>query len=163
MDNSIKIKIAAPFFLGIVALFVVKMIDMKLSLTSSEMRIIDYAQEEVPLKKKSASQVVISSNLKSPIEISTKSLGDYPPVPLSHVAPQHGQPEGVSPEIKVSMIIISGKSRMAIVNGEVVGEETVIGKKIVKKIEKDRVLIAGHGLKDDNFSSTWFMLEEAKK
>ena len=163
MGNSIKIKIAAPFLLAMAALFAVKMIDLKLSLTPSEMRIREYVQEDVLFQKKNGRQAIIADNLKSPIEISSGPGKEYPPVPLNEIAPQHGQTEAVSSEFKVSMIIISNKSRMAIVNGEVVGEESVIEKKIVKKIEKDRVLIAGHGLKDNKFSSTWFMLEEAKK
>lgn len=160
MDNLLKFKIAFPFLFVIIGLFAVRFVDYKLVLNPSEMRIVDFVQEEVLLQAKKERQV-IAAGLKSPIEISTGK--GFPSVPLAQVAPQQGMPESASPEFKVSMIVIGGNARMAIVNGSVVREGSFVDKMLVKKIEKNRVLLAGDDLKSGKAGPIWFSLEETKK
>lgn len=160
MDNVLKLKIAFPFLFVIIGLFAVRFVDYKLVLNPSEMRIADFVQEEVLLQAKRERQV-IAANLKSPIEISPGK--GFPSVPLAQVAPQQDSIEADSPEFKVSMIVIGGKTRMAIVNGSVVREGGFVDKMVVKKIEKNRVLLAGDDLKSGKGSPIWVSLEETKK
>lgn len=162
MDNLLKIKIAFPFLFVIIGLLAVRFIDYKLVLNPSEMRIADFVQEEVLLQTKREHHV-IAANIKSPIEMPSSPGNGFPPVPLNQFVPQQGKLEAGSPEFKVTMIVIGSKTRMAIVNGLVVREGSFVDRMVVKKIEKDRVLLAEHDVKSDKVSPIWFSLEEIKK
>ena len=145
-----------------IGLFAVRFIDYKLVLNPSEMRIADFVQEEVLLQAK-RDRPVIAANLKSPIEMPSSPANGFPPVPLDQLVPQQGKPEADSPEFKVTMIVIGAKTRMAILNGSVVMEGSFVDKVVVKRIEKDRVLLAEHDVKSGKLSPVWFSLEGTKK
>ena len=92
-------------------------------------------------------QQFIASGIKNPIKIPKKK--DFPRVPLSEIAP----PLPVRVEKKVSLILLRGGVKTAIINGILVKEGDKFDNAAVVKIEKDRVLIK------DRTGEEWIKME----
>jgi hypothetical protein len=71
-------------------------------------------------------------------------------------APGHDSLSGENkPETNVSLIVISGKNKIAVVDGRTVKEGDSIGGMRIAKIESDRILLK-------NRSSQWLYIKEEK-
>ncbi|MDP3297014.1 MAG: hypothetical protein Q8N09_05390 [Thermodesulfovibrionia bacterium] len=146
MDNKIKISIVFPVILIIILILIANSIHFKGKFSEIEMQTLKFKPSGIMLKQRESAQV--SADLKSPIDFThVGSQGLFPTVALDTLAPQAGG--------GLSLIVISGKSRMAIIKGVVVKEgDSIDGVKIVR-IELDRVL-----LKDK--TTQWLYMEKIK-
>lgn len=88
--------------------------------------------------------------LENPISVTIPVKQDYPDIPLSKLAPAEQQQQK---EMTVSLIVISGGRKMAIINSTVVNEGGIVNQKKVAKIEKNRVLIK------DKEGEKWIRIE----
>lgn len=152
IDRYMKIKIALPFLLIIVSLAAVRWINFKPALTPDEVRILGLTPERIDIEERLPFEV--NRDLGSPIEIMKKK--EFPPMPLSAVAPRVSVEPEKPLELKISMIVVLEGRRMAIVNGLVVREGDGIGSAKVTKIEKDRILIA------EKQKTRWIYMEGIK-
>jgi len=152
MDRYMKIKIALPFLLIVVSLAAVRWVNFKPALTPAEARILGFSPERLDIEERPPFEV--NRDLGSPIEITKKR--EFPPTPLSAVAPRVEAVQERPLELKVSMIVVGEGRRMAIVNGLVVREGDGIGPAKVAKIEKDRLLIA------ERQKTRWIYMEGIK-
>ncbi|MEK7238872.1 MAG: hypothetical protein AAB012_05180 [Nitrospirota bacterium] len=146
MDNKIKISIVFPVILIIILVLIANSIHFKGKFSEIEMQTLKFTPSDIMLKQKERAQV--REDLKSPIDFTRAGSGGlFPTVALDTLAPQA--------EGGLSLVVISGKSRMAIIKGVVVKEgDSIDGVKIVR-IEPDRVL-----LKDK--TTQWLYMEKIK-
>lgn len=99
-------------------------------------------------------QIHAAAGLTSPVTIAKKK--EFPQVPLSQIAPPPG---GTAPQVpakadrKVSLILVRGGVKSAIINGIVVREGDKIDNAVVSKIEKSRVLVK------DKTGEEWINME----
>ncbi len=128
-----QIQLALPFLMIIVSLLTVRLISFKTSMTTGELRMIRYVPERLEIPERQP--ITVSKDLKSPVELVKAPQKGFPPAPLSAMAPRR------VPELKVSMIVVSEKQRMAIVSGLVVKEGDGIDRMRVAKIERNRILL----------------------
>lgn len=146
MEGRLKILAVLPFLLVIVSFITTKVVNFESALTAKEKEVLEFTPEKIEVVERQA--LVVKNDLKSPIKTIKSTLSrDFPPEPLSVIAPQS---EGT-----VSLIVIGEEKKIAIVNGAVLKEgDSVNGMKIAK-IEKDRILIKSNGTK-------WLHLEGIK-
>ncbi|HCC68605.1 MAG TPA: hypothetical protein DEP99_01825 [Nitrospiraceae bacterium] len=163
----IIILIATPFLLIIISLLTMKLIDFKPPLTSEERRVAVFVSEKVELPERR--QITAVKDLRSPIEIVKVAppLQDFPLVPLLTIAPPNGErPLELNAErpleLKVSMIVVGERRRMAIVNGLVVNEGDSIGRMRITKIERNRILLTGDREQNVEQRTRWVYLEGIK-
>lgn len=161
MDRTMKVQIALPFLVIMAALLSVKIINLKPALNSGEMRMLQFIPESVNLSEK----LPVAINLKGSQDVikqQQQAEKDFPPVPLSAVAPPPSKEAGGSMEpavqFKISMIVVGDGRRMAIVNGGVVREGDAAGGMRIARIEKDRILFVERTTKNRQ----WVALEGAK-
>ena len=144
-DNT-KPKIVFPVILIIILVLIANSIHFKGKFSEIEMQTLKFTPSDIMLKQRERAQV--SEDLKSPIDFThAGSQGLFPTVALDTLAPQA--------EGGLSLVVISGKSRMAIIKGIVVKEGDSIGGVKIVRIETDRVL-----LKDK--TTQWLYMEKIK-
>ncbi len=138
MDRKVIIFIAAPFIMSGLAVLALMIVKIKPFLSTMDRGLSALSPESV--ESIIHKQPLTVNFLDSPIEIPRSPKREFPAVPLSRVAPpQQKQDEPV----RVTLILMEGDRRMAIVNGIVVKEGDMIQGGTVARIEKDRVLIKG--------------------
>jgi hypothetical protein len=103
------------------------------ALSPMERNILLFSYDKVKITERKPLMV---ATLISPVEIVASSKGAYPKVPLSDIAPAD-KPE----EQKVSLILIRGGKKIAVINNLVVREGDSINLGKIAKIEKGGVLI----------------------
>lgn len=147
MDNKTKILIAFPFVF-VTALFIAaNYFPFKGGLTDIEDRVLAFTPASLSIKERPA--VSVSGEIKSPIDFSS------PAVSASVEKEGDLVPEMDYNDTYLSLIVISGKRKMAIIKGSLVREgESIDGMKIAR-IEPDRVLVK-------NKTEKWLYLERAK-
>jgi hypothetical protein len=130
---KLKILIVLPFVLIIASAIIASKIDVKYEMTQEELQILGFEMKSVSLPKR---KTVTERALKIPTLIE-KIMGQRDVAPPPSAAKQKAQ----EVQLKVTMIIISEKGSMAIVNGTVVKEgDSVAGSKILQ-IESGRILV----------------------
>jgi hypothetical protein len=119
----------------IIVLFIVGLSHVKfgLALSPMERNILLFSYNKVKITER---KPLIVSALISPVDIATSSKGGYPKVPLSDIAPGDK-----AKEQKVSLILIRGGKKIAIINNLVVKEGDSINLGKIARIEKGGVLI----------------------
>lgn len=146
MDSKTKILIACPFAFIIVLLIAANYIPFEGSLSETESRLLEFSPTAVSIKE--SQPVQMSGEFKSPIDFRS---------PETVKAPVKGEDnDSVSPADydvnKLSLVVISGKRKLAVIDGLLVREgDSVAGMKIAQ-IEHDRVLLK-------NKTAKWLYLE----
>lgn len=148
MNNRINKEIALlvmPLVISALCIVGVSLIKFKPQLSPDEQRLLvspSFQTVQITERTSSAPERDHSeavSMLESPITVVT-AKEEYPQPPLSKIAPPPEQIQKQE-EMNVSLILINGRRKMAIINGVVVNEGDTVNQKKVAKIEKNRVLI----------------------
>ncbi len=133
MDNKTKILIAFPIILVIILIFVAGYVPFSKDFSDAEEQILEFIPAD--LKIKELKRLLVSGGINSPIDFKlsqivqkSDSKGD--------TAPQEDQIEN-----NVSFIIISGKRKMAIIDGRLLTEGDQIDGVLIAAIEPGRVLL----------------------
>ena len=147
MDNKTKILIALPLALIIIFIVAATYIPFQMDLSGSEREVLNFRPENLEIRKKK--DVVISSNLRSPIDFSTYAAA-YKHASESDLVPQLDYNDK-----SVSLIVISGNKKMAIINGSLRKEGETIGGMKIARIEPGKVLLKNKG-------SQWLYLKDTQ-
>ena len=133
MDNKTKCLIALPPALVIVLLISAFSISFEMTLSNIEQKILDFWSLDLTIEEQ---QVVrIKENLPSPIAFDRS-------VPIEAVHKKSNVARRDEFKSKdISLIVISGASKMAMIRGVPVKEGDFIDDNKVERIEPDRVLI----------------------
>lgn len=142
MSNRINKEIALlvmPLVISALCIVGVSLIKFKPRLSPDEQRLlVPPSFQTVQITERTSNSEAVSM-LESPITVVT-AKEEYPQPPLSKIAPPPEQVQKQE-EMKVSLILINGGRKMAIINGVVVNEGDTVNQKKVAKIERKRVLI----------------------
>lgn len=146
IDNKQIIVLVLPVVATFFCIIALSHIKFKPSLSPAEQGLSGFSYQKAQIIRR---QPLAVPAIESPIRVEAVSpkVG-YPQVPLEKVAPI--EPEV---EIKVSLILINGGGKMAIINGMVVKEGDVFNQNRVAKIEKNKVLIK------DKKGERWIRIE----
>jgi hypothetical protein len=137
MDKKLIILTSSPFLAAALSFIIISsFVKFKTTITPLEQKLLKTSHDKVQIIERQPFTVDV---LNSPVEIPVPLKKDYPPIPLSKMAPP--KIEEPQAEIKVSFILINNSRKMAIINGIVVKEGDLINKSKVERIEKNRVLI----------------------
>lgn len=133
MDNKTRFFIILPLALILVFIFAAIHIPFESGMSETEMRISDIKYNDLEIKKKQDIQTMRAAT--SPLVFNL-------PGTVNDLTGETGStPQNEFNNINVSLIVISGKNKMAIIRGEPVKEGDYIDDKRVVKIEPDRVLL----------------------
>jgi len=147
MDNKIKTLIAFPFVFVIILFVIADYIPFKTELTETETRILAFMPSAPAINEKQ--KITVSNELKIPI--------NFNPVLVEKIQTNGSTtvPEIEYGDSNLSLIVISGKRKMAIIRGTLVREGDIIEGMKIAKIEGERVLLK-------NKTERWLYLEKAK-
>ena len=150
MNIKIKILIVFPIVLIIIFIVMAGYINFKDTFPVIDRQVTDLIPSGTLIKQEN--RIKSGYDLKSPIDFTFEGSQDsFPSISLDTLAHR-----GYNGNNLLSLTVISGKTRMAIIKGTVVKEGDIMdGMKIIK-IEPDRVM-----LKNNN-TSTWLYMEDAK-
>ncbi len=147
MDNRIKILIVFPAIFIIILVLIARSIHFKGEFSETEMQTLKFRPSDIMVKQRP--RVQASEDLKGPIDFNPASSA------------QGAFPEALGPQTDyssstgLSLIVISGKSRMAIIKGLVVKEGDSIDGIKIARIETDRVLLKSK-------THEWLYMEKIK-
>ncbi len=146
MDNKTKILIFFPFALAIILAVAANYIPMPFNsgLSEAELRISAFASTGPAIKEKQ--RINANQDIKSLLDFNYSPAAETS-LPEVNIAPHKDYKEK-----SLSLIIISGESRKAIIEGVPVKEGDKIADMTIVKIENDRVLLKDKTLK-------WMYLE----
>jgi hypothetical protein len=111
-------------------LFCVSQISFGLHLSPAERGILLFRHEKLLIKER---QFTMMSTLKNPMESGSMERKGYPSVKLADIAPPEQQ--------RVSLVLIRGEKRIAIIDKHVVREGDSINEGRIVRIEKGGVLV----------------------
>lgn len=140
IEKKLIILSVLPFLLIIVFIIGASIIDLSPALTEEEQEALDFTYKGGRTAGKEA--LVVKNHLKSPVEI-PKTLS--PPLPPADTEPGRG----------ISLIMIRGEEKIAIIDGKVAREGDTIDRMKILKIEKDKILIKSKEIK-------WLSMEGTK-
>lgn len=147
MDNRIKILIAFPFAFTIILFIAANYISFEEELTKTEEHILAFMP--VGLAVKQTSDAPFGREVKSPMDFSIPGSAGIQ-AGRSDLAPEKNYNDNA-----VSLIVVSGKRKMAIIRGVIVTEGDRIDGMRVAKIEPDRILLK-------NKTERWIFLEKIR-
>lgn len=147
MDNKTKILIALPLVLIITLSVAAVYIPFQIDLSGSEREILNFNPENLEFRKKK--DIVISSNLHSPIDFSARIADNSSGLEGDLVHKLDYNDKGLS------LIVISGEKKMAVINGSLRKEGDFVDGMKVARIEPGKVLLKDKG-------SQWLYLKETK-
>jgi len=147
MDNRVKILIAFPFVFVIILFVTAGYIPFKTGFTESEDRILTFTPSIPALKERQ--EIPASSEIKIPFHFTAPAREVIQATDVSRV------PDADYNDSMLSLIVASGKRKMAIIRGQIVREGDIISGMEILKIEPERVLIK-------NKTERWLHLEKAK-
>ena len=133
IDADIKTKVLTmvPVAFAIMLLVVAGNIKFEDGLSKTEYQVLDFEYRDLSIPKKEA--VVPSDIFKAPLDSGRKG---------AKYEISEGSDIGISrADLNVSLVIVSGNSKMAIIQGVLVKEGDIIDDKKVLKIEPGRVLL----------------------
>jgi hypothetical protein len=145
MDKKTTIRLALPLAVTVAMLIAALYIPLGLDLSDVQKNILGFMKSDLTIETKQSLQ--IKENLVSPIEFD-----------LSELEQVHEENVDLVQEVDeedpvVSLIVISGKKRMAMIQGVPVKEGDYYDDKRIVKIEPDRVLLK-------NIKSNWVYIGE---
>jgi hypothetical protein len=130
MDRQFLTLIVCSVITIALVLFGISQISFDLHLSPDERGILLFRHEKPSIKER---QFTMMSALKSPMESGSMERKSYPPVKLSDIAPPEQQ--------KVSLVLIRGEKRIAIIDKHVIREGDSINEGRIVRIEKGGVLV----------------------
>jgi len=146
-DKKFMFTMSLPFIVIFFSAIILSFVKFSPGLPASETRSQAPLYGEVKVLKRTP---VIAASLRSPIQIpEVSSKKGFPGMALSEIAP----PQAPAEERKVSLVLVHGNRKMAIINGIVVREGDITGNSRVIKIEKNRVLLK------DKLREEWVKIE----
>jgi hypothetical protein len=147
MNNKLKILIAFPFVFTIILFVIAGYVPFKAGFTETEGRILAFTPSDLAIKDRQA--VLLSREITIPIDFSAADKGEKPVKPGDLV-------QGIDyNDSNLSLIVVSGNRKMAIIRGALVREgDSIEGMKIAR-IEPDRVLLK-------NKTERWIYLGKEK-
>lgn len=146
IDNKQIIVLISPVVAVFFCITALSYIKFKPSLFPAEQVLSDFSHQKTQIIRRQPIEV---SAIDSPIRAEAVSpKAGYPQTPLEKVVPPEPQIE-----MKVSLVIINGGRKMAIINGLVVREGDAFGQSRVEKIERNRVLI------EDKKGERWIRID----
>ncbi len=145
--------LAAPLVLMALVAMAVFMVTFKPALTKHDREVLEFKFEQPAIAER---QVSAPTALISPIRAIAGQKEGFPLHPLAQLAPPQ---EAAAPKqapikveqpvvpverpVQVSFILINERGKMAIVNGQVVHEGDMFGKRKIGEIRRDRVSLRG--------------------
>ena len=131
VDNKTRILGMVPVVFAIVLLGLAHNIEFGDGFSPAELQVLDFKYRQMSIQEK---QIAV------PVKILE---GPLYPDPLKKGNKMSGRPDAAvtTDDLEVSLIIISGDSKMAMIQGVLVKEGDIIYDKKVVKIEPDRVLL----------------------
>ena len=147
MDNKLKILIAFPFVFIIILLTAAAYIPFKTGVTKSDDRILTFSPSVSSLRE--MREIPVPAEMKIPFHFSAAARNDMPEQDSAEVADT-----GYNDDM-LSMIVVSGKRKIAIIRGVIVREGDNFGDMKISKIEPERVLLK-------NKTERWLYLEKSK-
>ncbi|BCB97122.1 hypothetical protein JZK55_20440 [Dissulfurispira thermophila] len=134
LDNKQVLMIISPVVITFFCVIILLHIKFKPSLSPLEQTLYGFSHQKLQVTKRLPVTITV---LEMPIHMEDVPLKTgYPQVPLEKIAPVEKEME-----IRVSLILINGGRKIAIINGNVLKEGDIFNQNIVAKIEKNRVLI----------------------
>ncbi len=133
MDNKTKILIAFPVILVIILIFVAGYVPFSKDLSYVEELILEFVPAD--LKIKEVKRLLISGGISSPFDFK------QPQIVQKSALKGDTAPQEEYIEKNVSLIVISGKRKMAMIEGRLLREGDQIDGAIIAAIEPGRVLL----------------------
>lgn len=133
MENKTKILIAFPVILVIILIFVAGYVPFSKDFSAAEEQILEFIPAD--LKIKEVKRLLVSGGINSPIDFKQSQIVQ------KFVSKGDTVPQEDHIEKNVSLIIISGKRKMAIIDGRLFMEGDQIYGALIAAIEPGRVLL----------------------
>ncbi|MBI5213198.1 MAG: hypothetical protein HY957_07495 [Nitrospirae bacterium] len=146
MDKKLVLIWAAPLIAIALGVVISSSAKFKPFISPAEKQILAFSHQKTKISFKQPAPV---PPLANPISHETPKVA-FPKLPLDKVAPP---PETKAEEKKVSLILINGGRKIAIINGIIVNEGDSIDSMRVEKIERGRVLLK------DKMWAKWIKIE----
>lgn len=143
MDRKTRILVTLPIAFTIILAVVAYYIPFGRILSDSEAEILNFLPSEFKIRTKRIKYTY--KNADAPFDFSRPVNNEQ----MSSREVQHEKKDGLS------LVVISGSKKMAIIHGKLVKEGDDVNGMKVAKIETDRVLLGGKTMK-------WLYLERAK-
>lgn len=138
--------IAATVVVIVVIIFGMSILEIKPSLLPYERQLVQFNYEKVGIVERTPAVV---NGISSPFSGTEAAQKDFPPIALAELTPPgEGKGEGQ----RISMVLIKDRMKMAIVDGVVVKEGDKFKNGMVKKIEKNAILLR------DNEGERWLTI-----
>jgi hypothetical protein len=119
----------------IMVIFGVSMLKIKPSLLPHERQLVQFNYEKVGIIERTP---IVVTGVSSPFSGTEDTRKDFPPEDLSKLAPP-GEEKGEGQ--RVSMVLIKDHTKIAIVDGMVVREGDKFKNGLIKKIDKNGILL----------------------
>lgn len=147
MDNKTKILLVSPVILIILLAVAAYYVPFSKKLSGSEKDILNFSPEDLLIKDRA--NILISKRVESPVKFGT----DIKPSLL----PKDDLVKGLdyNDTSLLSLVVISGKEKIAIINGNIFKEGDTIDDMKISKIEPGRVLLK-------NKESKWIYMEKGQ-
>ncbi|MBN1613972.1 MAG: hypothetical protein JW950_05855 [Deltaproteobacteria bacterium] len=139
-DRNKYLIVALPIVALVLLLYLSSKVRFDAPLTPQETRLLGFSEvQSVPsvLTRKPA----VVASIRNPITVPKLERVAYPGVPLAMITPPVSQQERAPAERNLSFIMINPSKKIAIIDGRLVNEGSVIGEQRVKKIEESKVLL----------------------
>jgi hypothetical protein len=147
MDNKLKILIAFPFVFIIILFIAAGYIPFKTGVTESEDRILTFIPSVPALKERQ--EAPAPAEMKIPFHFSAAAGNEMPEQNSARITDMDYNDD------MLSMIVVSGQRKIAIIRGVLVREGDKFGDVKISKIEPERVLLK-------NKTERWLYLEKSK-
>jgi len=153
MDNKTKILIVLPpLLITVLIVIATKFISFKEELTETERSILEFTPSSIEIINiKRGKTIHTDKELKGLLDFSSSSIAQRYPSTEGNLSSTRDYNEK-----KLSLIVITEGSKMAIINGIVAKEGDSINGVKIAKIEADRVLLK-------NKDMQWLYLKEVKQ
>lgn len=132
MDKRIKLIIAFPFIFVIILFAASQYIPFRGDFTDVQERILGFMPSDLSIKEQPAA---IHADMRSPFDFSIPASAD------SLAAQERTADETAAQENALSLIVVSGRTKMAIIRGLMVKEGDSIDGMKIAKIEDNRILL----------------------
>jgi len=147
MDNRIKYFIAFPFVFVIILFIAANYIPLKGGISEAEERILAFMPSGIAIQE--MTNTPVPGDIRSPMDFSTAPPSNFQTLERGTVPALQYQKNSLS------MIVVSGKQKMAVIRGVIVREGDDLDGMTIAKIELDRVL-----LRDK--TERWIYLEKTR-
>jgi len=138
--DKTRVFIALPLVCSIIFAVLALYVPFDNAVSDAELEVLDFRPSALKILTKTL--IARTSSREGPFDFT-----------YAKSAPKHDSSHGNNkPETSVSLIVISGKNRMAIIDGRTVKEGDSIGGMRIAKIESDRILLQDR-------SSQWLYLK----